>query len=59
MKKLVRILKWLLGIALLIPVVVVILFYIFKKDIEQYGIQAVNNELTVPFTVKSYDATLW
>jgi hypothetical protein len=59
MKKLKHILKWLLGTAVLIPVVVVILFYVFKKDIEAYGIKAVNNELSVPFSVKSYHANLW
>jgi len=59
MRKLGRIIKWVLGIALLIPLVVVTLFFVFKKDIEAYGIKAINEELTVPFTVESYDATLW
>lgn len=59
MKKLLRIAKWVVGILLLIPIIVVVLFYIFKKDIEQYGINAINNEITVPFKVGSYDATLW
>ena len=54
-----RIAKWVLGILVLIPIIVVILFYVFKKDIEQYGINAINNEITAPFKVGSYDATVW
>lgn|GEM_PF-5934862 len=58
-RKILKILKW-IAIALIgFVFTVVLLFFIFRKDIEKYAIKTVNEEITVPFTVKSFDVVWW
>jgi len=38
---------------------VILLFFIFRKDIERYAIKTVNEEIAVPFTVKSFNVVWW
>lgn len=59
MKRLKKLLRWFFILLILIPLVGISLFFVFKDDIQKLGIKAINEQITVPFQVKDYKVSLW
>jgi hypothetical protein len=59
MKRLKKLLRWFFILLILIPLVGISLFFVFKKDIEKLGIKTINEQITVPFKVSDYKVSLW
>lgn len=59
LKKAKKLLKWVILTITITALLMIGLFLIFKKDIQQYGIKAINSQITVPFSVSDYEVTLW